>query len=351
MQLKKYSLILAILLIIGSICISPVFGANASTKTITDMGGKTVTVPTDVQKLIITCYGGATQEVAVMGGKDKIIAQPPQSFPTFLKMYPDLAKVPNVGSFDNLNLESIMKLNPDVVINSVTAPKGNGKLEENSIPVVQVYTGKATLDNIYNEFRMTGDLLNKPDQAEKLISYWDKKKALINERISKIPENERKTVYYMLGGPLHTNGEKWWGNSFVTIAGGINVADGIGDVRDINAEQLSKWDPDVIVVSANEGSYVSDDKINSDPQLAGLKAVKNGSVYHIPIGGFWWDRPSPESPLGFLWLAKTLYPDKFSDIDLSSETKEFFNEFYGYSLSDDEVKEILAAKDPSVKGT
>lgn len=348
MQLTRYSVILAIFLLLVSICVSPVFCDTVTTKNITDMGGKSVTVPADVQKIIITCYGGATQEVAVMGAKDKIIAQPPQSFPTFLKMYPDLAKVPNVGSFDDLNLESIMKLNPDVVINSVTSSKGNGKLEENSIPVAQVYTGKATLDNIYNEFRMVGDLLNKPDQAEKLISYWDKKKALLNERISTIPENERKTVYYMLGGPLHTNGDKWWGHSFVTIAGGINVADSMGDVRDINAEQLAKWDPDVIVVSANEGSYVTDEAINSNPQLAGLKAVKNGSVYHIPMGGFWWDRPSPESPLGFLWLAKTLYPDKFSDIDMASETKEFFKEFYGYDLSDDDVKDILAAKAPAV---
>jgi len=336
-----------ILLTLGGICVSPVFGDTSSTKNIVDMGGKTVAVPSDVQRLIITCYGGATQEVAVMGGKDKIIAQPPQKFPVFIKMYPDLAKVPNVGSFDDLNLESIMKMNPDVVINSVTASKGNAKVEENSIPVIQVYTGKATLDNIYNEFRMVGDLVNAPDRAEKLISYWDKKKALLNERISTIPENERKHVYYMLGGPLHTNGEKWWGQSFVTIAGGINVADGIGDVRDINAEQLAQWDPDVIVVSANEGSYVTDEAIAANPQLAGLKAVKNGSVYHIPIGGFWWDRPSPESPLGFLWLAKTLYPDKFSDIDMTSETKEFFKEFYGYDLSDDEVKEILAAKDTS----
>ena len=347
MNLTRYSLLLLIFMVLGCICISPVFADTSASKTVVDMGEKTVAVPSDVQRLIITCYGGATQEVAVMGGKDTIVAQPPQKFPVFIKMYPDLAKVPNVGSFDELNMESIMKMNPDVVINSVTASKGNSKLEENSIPVIQVYTGKATLDNIYNEFRMVGDLLNSPEKAEKLIAYWDKEKALLNERISTIPDGEKKRVYYMLGGPLHTNGDKWWGHSFVTIAGGKNVADGIGDVRDINAEQLSQWDPDVIVVSANEGSYVSDEAIAQNPQLAGLKAVKNGSVYHIPIGGFWWDRPSPESPLGFLWLAKTLYPDKFADIDMAKETKDFFKEFYGYSLSDDEVKEILAAKDPS----
>jgi len=347
MQKNFCSLILVIFLILGCMSFCPVSGETGKTKIITDMGGNDVTIPADIQRIIITCYGGATQEVAVMDGESKIIAQPPQSFPAFLKIYPDLTSVPDVGKFDELNIESIMELNPDVVINSVTGSKGNAKLKENSIPVIQVYTRKANLNNIYNEFRMVGDLLNEPVRAEQLISYWDEKKGLLHERISKIPKDKRKTVYYMLGSPLHTNGEKWWGDSFVTIAGGINVAADIGDVRDINAEQLAQWDPDLIVVSANEGSYVSDETINSDPQLAGLKAIKNGEVYHIPIGGFWWDRPSPESPLGFLWLAKTLYPETFSDIDMVKETKDFFSDFYGVELSDDEINIILAAKDPS----
>jgi len=345
MKTKGYSLVLILFLILGCLIASPTCGENVLTQTITDMGGNEVIVPAEVQRVVVTCYGGATQEVAVMNGTQKIIAQPPQSFPIFLIMFPELASVPDVGKFDELNLESIMKLNPDVVINSVTASKGNSKLEENSIPVIQVYTGKANLDNIYNEFRMMGDLLNEQERAENLISYWDEKKELLKERLSNIPENEKKSVYYMLGSPLHTNGEKWWGHSFVTIAGGINVAQDIGDVRDINAEQLAKWDPEVIIVSADEGSYVSDEVINSDPQLAGLQAIKNGEVYHIPIGGFWWDRPSPESPLGFLWLAKTLYPETFSDIDMVKETKEFFKEFYNVSLSDEEIDVILAAQD------
>lgn len=55
----------------------------------------------------------------------------------------------DVGKLDELNIESIMELNPNVVINSVTASKGNAKLKENSIQVIQVYTGKADLSNIY----------------------------------------------------------------------------------------------------------------------------------------------------------------------------------------------------------
>lgn len=97
MQKNVCSLILVIFLILGGISFCQVSGETVSTKIITDMGGNDVTVPADVQRIIITCYGGATQEVAVMDGESKVIAQPPQSFPDFLKMYPDLTNVPRCG--------------------------------------------------------------------------------------------------------------------------------------------------------------------------------------------------------------------------------------------------------------
>ncbi len=47
-------------------------------------------------------------------------------------------------------------------------------------------------------------------------------------------------------------------------------------------------------------------------------------MHQVPIGAFWWDRPSPEAPLGFMWMATTLYPEYTKDIDLKKETKEFY---------------------------
>ncbi|MDD4884804.1 MAG: peptide ABC transporter substrate-binding protein, partial [Sulfuricurvum sp.] len=67
-----------------------------------------------------------------------------------------------------------------------------------------------------------------------------------------------------------------------------------------------------------------------------LKVHKNKAIYRAPIGTFWWDRPSPESILGFIWLSKILYPEEMDDIDLKIETKKFYKKFYDYSLSDEE---------------
>lgn len=348
---KRYSILFVLLILIctaGTVYAADQQNQATGSRTIVDSSGASVQVPNDISKVVILCQGGATQDVVILGGVDKIVGEPPQnSAPLLLKMFPSLKDQPNAGSFDNINMESVLKLEPENAINSVTAKKGNPDLTKNGIPVVQLLTGMAQMDTILPEFKMLGDVFNNPTKADEIISYWNDTVKLVNQRTNSIPDSEKKHVYYMLGGPLHTNGVKQWGHAFVTTGGGINVADDIGNIKDIDAEKLTAWDPDVIIVSSNEGKYVTDDEIKNNPQLSQLKAVKSGSIYHVPIGGFWWDRPSPESPLGFLWLAKTLYPDKFADIDMKSETKKFFNTFYGYDISDSEIEQILKAEAPA----
>jgi iron complex transport system substrate-binding protein len=340
MNLNLYPILLTLLVLIGTVCISPVNSDTATVHTLTDMSGNEVTVPTDIQRIVIACQGGVAQEIVIMGDPQTVVAMSSMnSFPMFVKMFPHLKEVPNAGSFDDLNMETILQLKPDVAINSITAPKGNAKLIENNIPVFQAYTGKATSDNIYNEFRAFGDLLNNKEKAEELIAYWDEKKQLITDRMKTIPENNRKTVFYASNKDLSTDVN--WGISFVATSGGVNVAKDLGNAQ-VNPEKLAEWNPDVIIVQGStDGTYPNKD-ILTNPQLSGLSAIKNGQVYNVPNGGFWWCRPSPESPLGFLWLAKTLYPDTFADVDLKSEMKTFFKKFYRYDLSDQDAEMILS---------
>lgn len=99
-----------------------------------------------------------------------------------------------------------------------------------------------------------------------------------------------------------------------------------------------KWDPAVIILSSNEGQFINLDKLKKNPQMGNLKALKNNQTYQCPIGALWWDRPSPESVLGFMWLAKKLYPNTFADINLEQETKDFYQTYYHYSLSSQELQ-------------
>jgi iron complex transport system substrate-binding protein len=315
---------------------------QAATKVITDMGGFLVTIPSEVNRIIVTCMGGATHEIAAMGGADKIVAQPSmQKFPVLLKIYPGFTDLPNVGTFNNVNVEEALSLDPDVLVNSKTSTEANEKLSNAGIAVVRVNTGRSDIMGILDEFAMTGEMLNNTSRAEDLIAFWNERLEIIDERLESIPQENRKKVYYVLGSITHTNGNEAWGEALITSAGGINVASEIGTVKDIVLEQLLEWNPDVMILSSNEGTFVSIEEVQGNEQLQNIKAVDENELYLCPIGTFWWDRPAPEAILGITWLSKTLYPDAFADIDLESITKDFYTRFYDYELSTEEFEGFL----------
>ena len=353
-SVKSYSILCVImlsLLVLGG-CGSKTTNSTPSTpsveRTIVDMANKTVKIPAEVNKIVVTCYGGATNEIVVLGAADKIIGQPAQeNFPQLMEMDPQFKNIPDVGSFDNINVEEIIKLKPDLVVASVTSPTGNKKLEEAGIPVVSVLTGRATIDGLTKEFKMMGDVLHKEKEAAALSDFWESRLKLLKDDVAKIPPEKLKKVYYMLGTPLKTDGSAW-GQEFITIAGGINVAQKVDNASLISVEQLLKWNPDVMIMSSNIGptknSFIKSDDLRNNPQMSNLNAVVNNQIYQCPIGAFWWDRPSPESILGFMWLAKTLQPDTFANINLTQETKEFFQTFYHCTLTDQQIKSFMNAE-------
>jgi len=244
-------------------------------------------------------------------------------------------------------VEEILKLNPDVVIGSYYAETGNSRIEAAGVPVVRVLTGRAGVEELKQEFLMLGQVFGREERAERLVAYWNETLARIEAKLADIPESERKRVYYMMSTPLKTEGLGAWGNDMIHAAGGINVAGGIDQkvIRggyEISAEELVRWDPDVIYVQSSMKDYSSPaGAFVANPQFETIQAVRDGAVYPCPVGTFWWDRPAPESPLGILWLAQKLYPDRFADVDLADETTKFFREFYDYDLTDEEVESIL----------
>ena len=48
-----------------------------------------------------------------------------------------------------------------------------------------------------------------------------------------------------------------------------------------------------------------------------------------------------------LWAAKKFNPEKFEDVNIEQATKDFYLQFYGYQLTDDEVSRILNGENPA----
>lgn len=313
-------------------------GATAATATtVIDRSGAAVVLPACRDRILVTCYGGASHEIAILGGAARIVGHPSMArFPLLLKMYPALAGTPDAGSFDNVNIEFAMSLKPDLVVASVVSMKANGRMQKMGIPVVTVGTGWTNVELLLREFAMMGDVLGAQGRAAELVAYWRGKLDLIRQRTAHLARDRRKAVYYCsAGSPLKTEGSIGWGESFIDAAGGNNVSTAMKKSGIVTAEQLMVWNPDVIVTGTNKiGS--PGDRMADIRKLTSLTAVQKGDIHYCPIGAFWWDRPSPEAILGILWLSRILYPDLFVDVDLRLEAKDFYRKFYQHNLTDAE---------------
>ena len=64
----------------------------------------------------------------------------------------------------------------------------------------------------------------------------------------------------------------------------------------------------------------------------------------MPLGLYRSYTPSADSPLTLLWMAKTLYPDRFSDIDMTQETLTYYKELFGVDLDENAARSLFAVR-------
>ena len=255
-------------------------------------------------------------------------------------MFPELNDVTDGGSFDDINIETIAATAPDIALCGVSSDKGNAQIEEIGIPAYVMLIGWAGVESLKQEFLNVSHLFGNDERGQELVDYWDEKLDLIAERVAALPEEERaKTVYYISKPDITKANTGDWGRSWLDACG-VTFAVPEEDLNgDITAEKAIGWDPDYIVIQGGRGDV---SELLNEPTVQDMKAIQSGEVHTCPIGGFWWDRPSAEAPLAFLWLAQITHPGYFNDIDLEQETVDFVKRFYNYDLPQKEYESLFA---------
>lgn len=327
-----------------------------SKRTITDMAGRTVTVPSNIKTAFSTSPVGAIMLYALC--PDKMVGWNYDPRPTEKKyILPKYQSLPNLGGWYAKftgNTEEILKIHPDVIIDmgdiTKTESSNADKIQQQlGIPVVLVDAPVLKMDKAC-EFM--GDLLGEKAKGQELADYCRNTIADVTARAAKIPADKKVKVYYA-EGPNGLQSEPD-GSSHIEalgIVGGLNVAKGISlggasGQSPVSLEQVLAWNPDVIISWTEEqGGYYKG--ILSDPSWKPTKAVQQNRVYQLPDAPFcWMDRPpSINRIIGFKWLGNLLYPDVYN-YDMVAEAKDFFQKFYHYNLSDDEAKAIMAQVQP-----
>ena len=110
----------------------------------------------------------------------------------------------------------------------------------------------------------------------------------------------------------------------------------------INMEQVYEWNPDIIFITNFTPVQPEDLYENAVGQddWSPVKAVQDKNVYKLPLGTYRSYTPSTDTHMTLLWMAKQVYPDLFSDVDMTQEVKDYYKELYGVDLSGEQVQRM-----------
>ncbi|WP_286878915.1 ABC transporter substrate-binding protein [Methanoculleus sp. UBA413] len=314
---------------------------DSETKVITDMAGREVVVPKNIDGIVtIGSVPVLNSFMFVMGQGDKIANGLPDSFVKQGRwkyqyvISPDLKNKPSIQpTTGDINLEELMKINPDVAF-TMSMPSVEA-LDKNSIPVI--YLAWTDAEDVKNLMLLLGEVFDEQERAERYIRYFDETTARPGKVVASIPDGQRPKVLFCNYKSMSTGLkiDEW----FIEKAGGIAVSktDRVEESMTFDLEQLLAWDPDVIILNSQEIALVQ-----NDTRLSGVSAVKNGNVYVAPMGAHYWAHRTSETPLMVLWTAKTIYPEQFKDLDMEAEVMAFYKEFFGCEITRDQAAEILS---------
>ena len=232
--------------------------------------------PANTAQRIVTIANGSGEVVVALGGGARIVGRDETS------NAPEIADTPIVTSGHEINAESVIALNPDLVlIDASSGPQESiDALKNAGIKVVEVPEAW-TITDIDPKVSAIGSASGAPPEAVGYVS------ALTSgtEQIS-LPSIPKVAFLYLRGtSAIYLLGGAGSGaDSMISEAGGIDVGEQaqLGAFTPLSAEELIQLDPDVLLVMTNGLESVGGiDGLLQLPGVAQTKAAKSRSVIAV----------------------------------------------------------------------
>lgn len=344
-------------------------GSRPGTRIVVDDNGDKVEVPEKIERVVVTNILPLASAVAVyLNDGSRIVGMHPASYSAAKngllgELYPEVLKA-DTGFIQgaSLNIEALMALRPDVVL--VNAPdrrmidmiRGAGLAAFGISPskwhydVIETHNRwMQSLAQLFPEAKGKGELIEKKSrEIAKMVA----------DRTKDLPREERARILFIFrydAKSLVTSGKNFFGQYWCDAVGGINVAEGITADNSnavIGMEEVYGYDPDVIFITNFTAALPEDiygSKIGGD-DWSPVKAVREKRVYKMPLGIYRSYTPSADTPLTLLWMAKRVYPERFKDVDLTTEVKKYYQTVFGVSLTEKQISRMFSPEAAASRG-
>jgi iron complex transport system substrate-binding protein len=239
--------------------------------------------------------------------------------------------------------EKILACEPDIVISEFEdVDKSNALQEQLGVPVITLSAGsKGVFDEKFSgSMELLGKIFQQEDKAANLTKFVADEKAAIEAKVANIADADKPSVYICGLGNWGTTNHLMTAENYISfqVAGVKNVVSGLGiqGIGPIEEEKFVELGEkmDIIIMDAaavkNIKPLYAEDKTMFDT----CKAWQNGEVYlEMAYNAYY---TNYEIALINTWfIAKTVYPEQFADIDLTAKTNEVTKMFLGTELADE----------------
>ena len=333
---------------------------EAGSHIVVDHAGHEVEVPNKIEKIVIdqvpilSTYmayneGKAPYIVGYAGSLKQVISE------TVLKdMAPELLDATNtVQGQSDINVEEIIKLKPDVIFYNAKNQDRYEKLSKTGVPCIGFVTMGADTPadpiNRYGEWlKLLEDVFDEKGKMDDFLKAGDDIVKDVEERIAKVPDEKRPSGMilwkYQEGTPI-VAGKGTFGDFWLKRLKVNNVAGEAKGYANVNVEQIYSWNPDIFYLDGPGLLNIkTEDVYNNSVEgfdFSNLKSVKDKRVYNSKLGMWNWLTPNPDAPLVLAWLASETYPEAFKDYDLNKVIKDYYQKWYNYELTDEQMEDMF----------
>lgn len=332
---------------------------SKDTITITDHADREVEVPAEINRIVVAdIYPMASVLTVFLGSAKKLVGIDPVCMSAaesglLGELFPEILDADT--SFMNgadLNVESLLALEPDVVFCSAGNSELISTLENAQIPAVGISPSKWDYDILETYDQWTALLSQmfpeNSNKSEEISAYSKEVYEQVQEMVKDSPQEEKKKVLFLFqydDQQMVTSGKHFFGQFWCDAVGALNAAEEIevdNSNAVINMEQVYQWNPDVIIITNFTPTQPEDlyhNAVGGD-DWSTVKAVQDKQVYKMPLGTYRSYTPSADTPVTLYWMAKTVYPDLFPDLDITKEVKDYYQDLYQVSLTDDQIERM-----------
>ncbi len=314
-----------------------VCNADATPVSTSDNRGRSLTLERPAERIVCLIESALTG-LYMLGVQRKVVGisrnvYEGDVFPFYAAMDTRIAnrRLPAPGNWDFINIESVVALDPDLVIIWAHQTEAIAALEDKGIPVYGVQIDR--VEDIYQEIIDLGALTGSKRRASALITYTHDELARIEARVATAEKRSKPGVYFMWPqSDLDTSGSCSTVNDLISLAGARNVCAHIRREHTVvNLENILQWNPDVVVMWVNPRA--SPEALMAKPVWRNVHAVTQGRVHELP-SVFLCDLWTLKFQLAAKMVAAWSHPDLRSRCQFEQEARTMLDRLYGEGLAE-----------------